>query len=132
VLFVSVNDARAGKTKETLMSNKVDYFEIGTPDAEASRTFYAQLFGWEIASESSEAGYRMVNDGQGGLWDTSSIGAANWAIFYVHVDDVAESVRLAESLGAEVAIPLTAGGGIEFAHLKDPQGNRFGVGRPTP
>jgi predicted enzyme related to lactoylglutathione lyase len=113
------------------MSSKVDYFEIGTPDAEASMAFYGELFGWEIASEPSEAGYRMVNGDQGGLWDTSSIGGASWAIFYVHVDDVAEAVKRAEGLGAEVAIPVTSGGGIEFAHLNDPQGNRFGVWRPT-
>jgi predicted enzyme related to lactoylglutathione lyase len=63
--------------------------------------------------------------------DPGDIGGANWTIFYVHVDDVAEAVKRAESLGAEVAIPVTAGGGIEFAHLNDPQGNRFGVWRPT-
>jgi len=113
------------------MSNEVDYFEIGTRDAEGSRSFYRDLFGWEIASEPSESGYRMVNGDQGGLWDTSSTGGAAWAIFYVHVDDVAETVQRAESLGAEVAIPVTSGGGIEFAHLNDPQGNRFGVWRPT-
>jgi len=109
----------------------VDYFEIGTPDAEASMAFYEDLFGWEIASEPSEAGYRMVNGDEGGLWDTSTMGAANWAIFYVHVDDVDETVKRAQSLGANVEIPVTSGGGIEFAHLTDPQGNRFGVWRPT-
>jgi predicted enzyme related to lactoylglutathione lyase len=113
------------------MSNEVDYFEIGTPDAAASKAFYEELFGWQIGSEPSEEGYRMINGDEGGLWDTSSIGGGGWAIFYVHVDDVAEAVKRAEGLGAEVAIPVTSGGGIDFAHLKDPHGNRFGVWRPT-
>jgi predicted enzyme related to lactoylglutathione lyase len=33
-------------------------------------------------------------------------------------------------LGATVAVPLVDNGAIEFAHLVDPQGNRFGVWKP--
>jgi predicted enzyme related to lactoylglutathione lyase len=112
------------------MSNEVDYFEIGTPDGEASTAFYGGLFGWQVG-EPSEQGYRMVDRDKGGLWDTSSMGGERWAIFYIHVDDVAATVERAKSLGAEVAIPVTSGGEIEFAHLIDPQGNRFGVWRPV-
>lgn len=72
----------------------------------------------------------MVNDDQGGLWDTSSLGGTPWAIFYAQVDDVQAAIARAESLGATVAVPLVDGGDIEFAHLLDPQGNRFGVWRP--
>jgi uncharacterized protein len=73
----------------------------------------------------------MINSSEGGLWDSSEMGGANWAIFYVHVDNVQVAVSKAQNLGAEVAIPVTAGAGIEFAHLVDPHGNRFGVWRPT-
>lgn len=111
------------------MSNVVDYFEVGSPDPMATQAFYGQLFGWEIG-EPSEQGYRPVNKTQGGVWDTSAMGGTNWGIFYVHVDDVQEAIKKAEELGAKVAIPFTSGGGIEFAHLIDPQGNRFGVWKP--
>ena len=30
------------------MANKIDYFEIGSPDPAASRAFYGGLFDWEI------------------------------------------------------------------------------------
>jgi predicted enzyme related to lactoylglutathione lyase len=66
------------------------------------------------------ARYRMVNEGRGGLWDTSEIGAASWAIFYVQVEDVHDAIGRAQELGATVAV----------AHLTDPQGNRFGIWRP--
>lgn len=112
------------------MANNVDYFEIGSPDPEASKAFYGELFGWQIG-EPSDAGYRMINSSDGGLWETSDIGGGSWGIFYVHVDNVDAAVAKAQSLGAEVAIPVTAGAGIEFAHLIDPHGNRFGVWRPT-
>ena len=111
--------------------NKVDYFEVGTPDVAGSRAFYTGLFGWEIEEPpSGNAPYRMVDDGNGGLWDTSDMGGTSWAIFYVHVEDVRAAIDQAQRLGGTVAIPFTHNGAIEFAHLVDPQGNRFGVWRP--
>lgn len=112
-----------------MSENKVDYFEIGTPDPKATGSFYTELFGWTIGP-SSPANYQMVNEYQGGIWDTSQIGGANYAIFYVHVDDVEEAVKRAESLGAKVVLPVTSNPAVEFAHLVDPAGNRFGVWRP--
>jgi len=112
------------------VANNIDYFEIGSPDPEASKAFYGTLFGWEIGPPSAPAQYSMVDGDRGGLWDTSAVGGANYAIFYVHVDDVRAAIDQAEQLGATVAVPFTDNGGIEFAHLVDPLGNRFGVWRP--
>ncbi len=112
------------------MANKIDYFEIGSADPAASKAFYGTLFGWEIGPPSSPAQYSMIDEDHGGLWDTSAIGGVNWAIFYVHVDDVRAAMDQAQKLGATVAVPFTDNGGIEFAHLVDPLGNRFGVWRP--
>src|SRR6185312_15496945 len=111
------------------MSNPVNYFEIGTPDPEASTAFYSGLFGWPVGPP-SEASYSMVDGEHGGLWDTSGMGGGSWAIFYVQVDDVAASLARAVELGATVAVPLVDNGAIEFAHLTDPQGSRFGIWRP--
>jgi hypothetical protein len=58
------------------------------------------------------------------------MGGASWAIFYVQVDDVKAAIDKAEGLGAKVVVPFTDNGALEFAHLQDPQGNRFGVWRP--
>lgn len=112
------------------MANEIDYFEIGSPDPESSRAFYGGLFDWEIGPPASPTQYSMVDQGRGGLWDTTAIGGASWAIFYVHVDDVAAAVTRAQELGATVALPIIDNGEIEFAHLLDPQGNRFAVWRP--
>lgn len=111
------------------MNNKVDYFEIGSAEPEATKAFYGQMFDWDTGAP-APAAYSMVNATEGGIWDTSTMGGDRWAIFYVHVDDVEEAVKKAESLGATVAMPVTSNPRIEFAHLIDPQGNRFGVWRP--
>lgn len=112
------------------MANNIDFFEIGSPDPEASKTFYGTLFGWDIGTPSAPARYSTIEGDRGGLWDTSPIGAANWAIFYVHVDDVQATIDRAQELGATVAVPFTDNGPLEFAHLIDPLGNRLGIWRP--
>jgi predicted enzyme related to lactoylglutathione lyase len=114
------------------MTNKVDYFEIGSPDPETAKAFYGALFEWEIGEPSVPAQYSMVDEGRGGLWDTSAIGGATWAIFYVQVPDVKATIEQAQGLGATLVIPLIDNGEIEFAHLVDPLGNRFGIWRPKP
>ncbi|MBV8929668.1 MAG: VOC family protein [Mycobacteriaceae bacterium] len=111
------------------MPNVVNYFEIGSPDASATAAFFGDLFGWQVGGAATDD-YRMVDGDKGGIWDSSGIGGESWAIFYVQVDDVRAAIDKAESLGAKVLVPLTDNGPLEFAHLQDPQGNRFGVWRP--
>jgi len=113
------------------MANDVNYFEIGSADPETSKAFYGALFDWHVGEPSMPARYSMVNEDRGGLWDTSEMGGApNWAIFYVQVEDVRTAIERAQELGAAVVIPLVDNGAIEFAHLTDPLGNRFGIWRP--
>ncbi len=114
------------------MANNIDYFEIGTPDPAGSKVFYEGLFGWVIEPPTGPAPYSMVDEGRGGMWNTSGMGEQSWAIFYVNVEDVAAAVSRATDLGATVAFPLTDNGTIEFAHLIDPLGNRFAVWHPKP
>jgi predicted enzyme related to lactoylglutathione lyase len=110
------------------MPNVVNYFEIGTPDTGSTTAFYGDLFGWEIGDTST--GYGMIDGDKGGVWDTAATGGGSWAIFYTQVDDVRATIDKATSLGATVVVPFTDNGPLEFAHLQDPQGNRFGVWRP--
>ena len=56
------------------MANNIDYFEIGSPDPDSSKAFYGGLFGWKIGPPSAPAQYSMIDEDQGGLWDTSALG----------------------------------------------------------
>jgi len=111
------------------VGSPVNYFEIGTPDPAATRRFYGELFDWNIG-QPSPVGYAMVDTDAGGVWDSTRMGGVSWAIFYVQVEDVHAAITQAEKLGATVAVPFVDNGRIEFAHLVDPHGNRFGVWRP--
>jgi len=106
--------------------NPVNYFELGTPDPETARAFYGEVFGWEFGP-AGPAGYAMVNETAGGLWDTSGIGAGTWAVFYIEVADLQASIASAVAHGARTVLPMVDNGIILFAHLADPAGNRFGV-----
>ncbi|MEO6885494.1 MAG: VOC family protein [Jatrophihabitantaceae bacterium] len=112
------------------MSNDVNYFEIGSPDPAASKAFYESMFDWNIGEPAMPGSYSMVNGDRGGLWDTSDIGGPSWAIFYVQVEDVQAAIDHAQELGAALVVPLVDNGRIEFAHLTDPLGNRFGIWWP--
>jgi len=87
------------------MTNDMNYFEIGTADPASSKAFYGALFNWEIGEPSMPARYSMINENRGGLWDTSEMGAGNWAIFYVQVEDVHAAIDRAQQLGATVVVP---------------------------
>jgi len=105
----------------------MNYFEIGTPDPEASTAFYGALFDWMFGAPSMPARYSTIDQNQGGSWDTSQMSAESWAIFYVQVEDVHTAIDRAQQLGATAVIPVIDNGMIEFGHLVDPLGNRFGI-----
>jgi hypothetical protein len=113
------------------MTSEVDFFEIGTSQPAAAREFYESLFGWHIGPATEPGRYAMIDTTRGGLWDTTEMGGTSWAIFYVHVDDVQQSIEAAQRLGAQIAVPLVDNGAITFAHLIDPFGNRIGIWKPN-
>jgi predicted enzyme related to lactoylglutathione lyase len=112
------------------MPGRMNYFELGSPDPEATRNFYGPLFDWRFG-EPGPQGYGTVDQDAGGLWDTTAIGGGTWAIFYLQVDDVQATVARAVELGATVAMPAVDNGAIVFAHLLDPHGNRIGIWKPN-
>jgi uncharacterized protein len=81
--------------------------------------------------------YTTVRTGEGhpiggGIFPAGG-GHPSYAVFCVVVDDVAAACRQAEELGGKVLVgPVPAPGGLVFAHLLDPEGQRFGVYSPPP
>ncbi|MFC9766548.1 VOC family protein [Rhodococcus jostii] len=84
------------------MTNKIDYFEIGSPDPKASKAFYGTLFDRQIAPVRPPTAWSTR---RAAVWDTTDISAANWAIFAVHVQNVQATLDHSLRLGATVAIP---------------------------
>ena len=112
--------------EENMKHGAFSWNELTTTDTKAALEFYKKLFGWntELMHMGSmdytivKAGERMV----GGVM-TSPPGAPVAWTSYVTVDNVDETVKLAESLGGKVCIPPTDIPDVgRFAVFADPQG----------
>lgn len=111
------------------------WHDLMTPDPAAAQAFYSAVLGWELQRSNGAMEYTMfVASGapRGGFMmlpeNLEQQGVpAHW-LAYVGSEDVDESVRRAEGLGARVVvhpqdIPETG----RFAVLRDPQGAAFAM-----
>jgi predicted enzyme related to lactoylglutathione lyase len=113
--------------------NGIAWFEIGTDNPASAEKFYGEVFGWTVGHGDGDAeGYQMVAAGDGpglhagGLMDTGE--QPGYAVFGVLVEDVGDACRRVQAAGGRVQRdPEVTPGGVTFAHLLDPAGNRFEV-----
>jgi len=111
------------------MPAPVVHFELRSHDPDATRAFYADLFGWSYG-EGGLPGYTFVDTGvegsvPGGIGPAQ--GGEPLTTFYVGVADVAETLRRAESLGGRIVQPATSVTGVTFGLFADAQGQIVGV-----
>ena len=119
------------------------WHELVTPDVEAEKAFYAELFGWEFEIyKPGEMDYAMISaNGQthGGVMapDPSKGIPSHW-YGHVLVDDADAALARAEKLGGKAAFgPFDIPEIGRFAILADPQGGvvsayrAAGEGGPT-
>lgn len=107
--------------------------ELVTTDAEAAKSFYAKLFGWNIEDMSMpEMSYAVIeprgqkSKGIGGIMSMPKDAPPGmppmWGI-YVTVDDVDATARTAEQLGAKLLVPPQDIPKVgRFCVIRDPQG----------
>lgn len=115
------------------MPNPVVQFQIISKDPDSTSRFYADLFEWTVNARNA-MGYRQISTGasegiQGGIWPAPPQ-SPNFVQLLVAVENVADSVKKAEALGAKLLVPPTVlPEGDEMAVLHDPQGMPFGIWR---
>jgi predicted enzyme related to lactoylglutathione lyase len=112
------------------MAHPVVHVEIRSADPDATRSFYAELFGWKVASQGGFPGYTFIDTGVEGTPHTA-IGprqsAQDEVLFFVAVDDVAATLKQAEELGGTIVQPVQQVPGTSFGVFADAQGHRVGV-----
>jgi predicted enzyme related to lactoylglutathione lyase len=118
------------------MGQPVVHFEVIGQDAEKLRSYYSQLFGWEIDSN-NPMNYGMVQrDGNtnaegigiGGGIGTGPEGYPGHVTFYVEVPDVEAALAKSESLGgSRVMGPEKVGDELEIGMFTDPEGHVVGL-----
>ena len=118
------------------MGQPVVHFEIVGKDGERLRSYYSELFGWQIdADNPMNYGVVMregnVSDdgvGIGGGVAGGPEGYPGHLTFYVQVPDVEATLAQAESLGGtRVMGPDEVMEGLEIALFNDPEGHVIGL-----
>jgi predicted enzyme related to lactoylglutathione lyase len=120
------------------MGQPVIHFEVIGRDGEKLRSYYSELFGWEIDAN-NPIGYGVVpregnlnGDGVGiggGVAAGPSSDYAGHVTFYVEVPDVGAALSKAESLGGTrlYGPDQVPGTPLEIGQFTDPEGHLIGL-----
>src|SRR6476619_1313323 len=118
------------------------WYELMTPDAEASKAFYDAVVGWQIGEPFAVCqGYRMIGRSDGGFIggvlpltdEMQQHGARPTWLGYVGVDDTDAAIASIEQAGGKTLMPATDIPNVgRIAMVTDPQGAPFYVMKPIP
>ena len=118
------------------MGQPVIHFEVIGKDGEKLRSYYSELFGWEIDAQ-NPMNYGIVprdgNTGEDGAGIGGGIGVGpegydGHVTFYVGVPDVEAALARAESLGGSRMMgPEKVMEGVVIGQFTDPEGHLVGV-----
>ena len=121
------------------MSGRVVHFEIPFDDGDRARSFYKELFDWQVM-EMPEMGYTIVMSGpssdsgptesgfiNGGMLSREQ-GATSGPVIVIDVDDIDAKLIKIEETGGSTVVGKTAVGDMGFAaYFTDPEGNVMGL-----
>jgi predicted enzyme related to lactoylglutathione lyase len=113
----------------TRANGKICYIEMPAIDIARSAEFYKQVFGWNI---------RKRGDGNIAFDDTVGEVSGSWVLgrgptekpgllFYVMVDNVADTLAVIVAHGGEIVQPLGVDAPEITARFRDPAGNVIGL-----
>jgi predicted enzyme related to lactoylglutathione lyase len=118
------------------MGQAVVHFEVIGKDGDKLRSYYSELFGWEIDANNPmnygtvqrEGNTNADGIGIGGGVGVGPEGYEGHVTFYVEVPDVEVALAKAESLGGTRMMgPDKVMEGIEIGMFTDPEGHTIGL-----
>ena len=123
-----------GGAKRKNQPNSVCWNELASKNAQASRDFYTQLFGWQYQIQDMDGmPYTLfLQDGEqvaGMLEMTDEWGdmPAHWMVYF-QVENCDHTLSNVEKLGGQVCVPATDIPDVgRFSVITDPQGGFFSV-----
>ena len=109
-------------------TNSVIWYEVLGQDPKKLRGFFSKLFGWEY-KDAPGMDYGMTDPEATGIG--GGIGAApgnpSWATFYVAVQNLESTIKLAKQLGGKELMPVTKLPDVTLAVIEDPEGHPVGL-----
>ena len=121
------------------MSGRVVHFEIPFEDGDRARSFYREIFGWQL-QEMPEMSYTLVMSGPSGDAGPTEAGfinggmlsrkdaAAPGPVIVVDVDSIDATLERIGGLGGSTVTAKIPVGDMGFAaYAQDPEGNVVGL-----
>ena len=122
------------------MSGRVVHFEIPFDDGDRARSFYKEIFDWQLVTMPEMGGYTLVMSGpstdkgptepgfiNGGMLSRDQA-ATPGPVIVVDVDSIDQSLEKIGGLGGATVVGKTPIGDMGFAaYFKDPEGNVVGL-----
>ena len=111
------------------MAHPVIHAEIRSADPDATRAFFAELFGWTY-TDGAFPGYTFADTGVEGAIPTAIgplQGGSDTVLFFVGVEDVQATLAKAEQLGGKTIQQAQEVPGVTFGVFADGQGHIVGV-----
>jgi predicted enzyme related to lactoylglutathione lyase len=117
------------------MGQAVVHFEIIGKDADKLRSYYSELFGWEIDADNPMKYGVVQRDGNtnadgvgiGGGVGAGPEGYPGHVTFYIEVPDVEAALAKAESLGGTRVMGPQVMDQVEIGLFNDPEAHLVGV-----
>jgi predicted enzyme related to lactoylglutathione lyase len=117
------------------MGHSICHVEFATGNIEKARSFYENVFGWEISHmpNSNYARFELGREVSGGLVQ-SNIVIPPYTIVYISTDDITETLEKVKENGGKVILDRTAvdseAKGGWFAFFADLDDNLIGLYQP--
>jgi uncharacterized protein len=122
------------------MSGRVVHFEIPFDDGDRARSFYKDVFDWQVVQMPEMGGYTLVMTGpsgdagptesgfiNGGMLSREQ-GATSGPVVVIDVPSIDESLAKIGTLGGSTVVGKTPVGDMGFAaYFTDPEGNVVGL-----
>ena len=111
----------------------IDYIELGAPRLEATKQFFAQVFGWRFNDYGpTYSGIQSPDGGRevGGL-DAGSVPSAGGPLVLLYSADLDATLAAITAAGGEITNGPYAFPGGRRAHFRDVSGNELGVWSET-
>ena len=126
------------------MRGRIVHFELPYDDGDRARSFYGELFGWDLQSYPGEGEYTLVITGPSGDQGPTEPGFINGGMgprdqsfsaptVVIDVDSIDETLQRIEAAGGTVISGRTPVGPMGWAaYFRDTEGNQVGLWETAP
>lgn len=112
-----------------MVKHSLCHFEWSSTNLDRTKTFYTELFGWELKPWGRE--YLTFNPPEGpggGIMKVDKVEPGRSPYVYIEVEEIEPYLEKAKELGGGVDTPKSEVKGVGwYAHLLDPDNNIIGL-----